>query len=154
MLLICLSIFQEYVRLPRSFVRDNIHDVAPSVMLCDPVGNMFEVVVQKKKNEAVFAEGWSSIGKFYGLHLGGWVKLVYVRSDRFLIQVRDKLDQQVCYPLPPTVSWIGESPKSIECVNEDGFVSHFANICQKPDFFHILEKTLTPNDVVSGLLVI
>lgn len=92
------SIFQDSVRLPRMFNREHLHDVAPSVILSDPVGNMFQLVVQKKKNEAYFVQGWNALGKFYGLHLGGWIRLVFVRSDRFLMTIKTDLIKRLFIP--------------------------------------------------------
>lgn len=122
-------------------------------MLCDPAGNMFQVAVQRKQNELYFVDGWIGVGKFYGILLGGWVRLIFVRSDRFIIQVRNRLDQEIHYPSPPRVSWIGDVPKTIDSGTIDNVFSHLAMLSPKTDFFHVLEKILTTNDVVSGYLV-
>lgn len=128
---------QEIVKLPRMFNQEHVREIAPTVIFCDPAGNMFQVVVAKTLNKAYFTQGWNAVGKFYGLYLGGWVRLVFARSDLFLIQLRDRLDHQVFYPPPPRIV----------------VVNHYANLCKKPDIFYVFEKNLTHTDVNSDFLV-
>lgn len=75
------------MRLPRRFNNNHLHEVSDILLLCDPAGNMFEVVLEKLLGEAFFVQGWNAVGKFYGLHFRGWVRLVYVRCDRMLIKL-------------------------------------------------------------------
>lgn len=117
------------------------------------MGNLFHVRIQKINGQAVFVQGWKEIGNYYGLKLGGWARLVYVRSDRFLINMRDRLDQEVIYPTPKKVLWLGETPKLLKSLIGDCEPSHMATLCQKPDLFHVLEKTLTLADLITGRLV-
>lgn len=79
--------------------------------------------------------------------------MVFIRSERFLIQVRDRLNQEDSYRSPPRVSWIEELPRSMDGPRGDSGLAHFTDLCQKPYLFHVLEFFLTLNDVVSGSLV-
>lgn len=135
------------------FSTEHVHEVAESVLLCDPKGNMFQVLVQKREGEAYFGQGWNEVGKFYGLELGGWARLIYARSDRFLIKLKDRLDLEVDYPSPPTITWLGDTPQKLAACTGDIATCQFVTICQKPDLFHVLEKTLTVADIYSGRLV-
>lgn len=74
---------QDIVKLPRIFNNTHLDEVAPNAFLCDPVGNMFEVFVQKRYNEAYFTQGWKNLGKFYGLFVGGWVRLFLLKVTGF-----------------------------------------------------------------------
>lgn len=123
------------------------------MLLCDPIGNMFEVMIDKRNGQVFFGQGWNGVGKFYGLYLGGWARIVFVRTDLFVNKLRDRLDREVIYPIPTMICWLGETPKNISHVGNYVVLNNFANVCQKPGFFHILEKTLTYGDVYSGRLV-
>lgn len=68
------------------------------------------------------------MGKFYRLFLGGWVGLVYAGSDRFLLNVRTKLDEEIMLELCRL-------------------------FIKKPNFFHVLWKKLTYTDVTTDFLV-
>lgn len=123
-------------------------------MLCDPAGNMFQVAVEVRYAEAYFIQGWTAVGRFYGLNLGAWARLVFVAADMFLVNFTDRLDHPVFYPLPAKIFLLRHPPRVVEYPRADLVASHYANICKKPDFFHTLEKELTLTDVTSGFLVI
>lgn len=114
---------------------------------------MFQIAVQKVFTEVYFVEGWNQVGKFYGLQIGGWVRLVFVGWDMFLIQLRDRLDHPVTYPLPAKIHCLGQLPTVLDYPRADPVASNYSSICKKPAMFHTLDKTLTYDDVHSGLLV-
>lgn len=115
---------------------------------------MFHLAVEKRYSEAYFTEGWTAVGKFYGLQFGGWVRLVFVACDVFLMQLRDRLDHPVNYPLPAKIHRLGQDTKTLDYPRTDPVASHYSTICKKADIFHCLDKTLTNIDVTSGFLVI
>lgn len=53
------------------------------------------------------------MGRYYGLHLGGWVRMVYVRKDRFFIEVRDRLQASPFTVGPPKIIRLGQEPTLI-----------------------------------------
>lgn len=135
------------------FNMQHLKNVAPKVLLCDPAGNIFQVVVEIKKEEAMFTQGWNAVGKFYGLHLGGWVRLVFAGSDLFMMQLKDRLDRNVHYPVPARYVGVGDQPVIIGALQKEAVTNPCDQICRKPDFFHLLEKELTQVDVTTGFLV-
>lgn len=81
------------------------------------------------------------------------MRLVFAKSDRFFMQLRNMLDQEVMYPTPPKVCWLGEGPRVIVgCGGNLGF-NRFASICHLPNFFHILTKKSTALDINGGFVV-
>lgn len=127
--------------------------MSSKVLLCDPAGNIFHVAVEIKNHEAFFTHGWNAVGRFYGLLLGGWARIVFTGSDIFLMELRDRLDQQVHYPSPAMFSRIDGPPMVIGDFQRQAVTNHCDKICRKPGIFFIIEKDLTGNDLTTGFLV-
>lgn len=135
------------------FNQQHIKHIAEKVMLCDPAGNMLQVGVKIRNYEAYFVNGWIGVGKFYGLEVGCWFRIVFIASNMFLITIRDRLDQPVNYPFPPKVSFLGYPPTAISYPRNVCLANNDAYIFKKPDFYHTLQFNLTYSDIVSGFLV-
>lgn len=131
----------------------HLQEVSSKVLLYDPTGNIFQVAVEIRNEEAFFTHGWSAVGKFYGLILGGWARVVFTGSDIFLMQLRDRLDQQVQYPSPVKFSRIDTPPMVIGDFQRHAVTNHCGQICRKPGIFFVIEKDLTKKDLTSGFLV-
>lgn len=149
---LCLGM-QLNVKLPDLFARQHLDQVSFLVMLCDPVGNEFQVIVRKFDGNAYFTTGWRDMGLFYCLHEGGVVRLVYVRNDKCFIKVKDRFGDEVDYPTPPRIFRLGREP-----VPNSGFASFLGEqflrqLARVPTIYYTLYKTLTFNDVHSGKLV-
>lgn len=135
------------------FNEQHSHQIHPTVRLCDPAGNILQVGVEVRHGEAYFVDGWNNVATFYGLHQGGWARLIFVASDMFLVTFRDRLDRPVCYPFPGKICLLNQTPRVVEYPRPDMVPTNYSTICKKPDMYHSLEFELTHTDVTSGFLV-
>jgi len=73
------------------------------VTLIDPGLNQFEVVVDKYDGKLCFSHGIKELNKAYQLEHGGWMSLIHVVPQLFVIRVHDRHDYEIKYPiyLPP-----------------------------------------------------
>ncbi|GAU50462.1 hypothetical protein TSUD_240600 [Trifolium subterraneum] len=110
--------------------------------------NQIQVSVERKNDKIYFVQGWYRLKDFYGIHLGGWLTILYISPTIFHIRVRKNTGIEVQYPdqTPPQRILLntpfGEGPSN-------GPIPLFASAAV---FSHRLEKTLTSSDVESGTL--
>lgn len=124
------------------------------MVLFDSTGNQFEVVVVKRGSDVFFTQGWSQMGRFYGLHLGGWIQMMYVRFDRFFVEIRDRF---LVYPYtvgPPKIIRLGQEPALIQ---DDDLISNSLDqsmyVGRVPTLVFTLYKTLDIAEKTSLFLV-
>jgi hypothetical protein len=119
------------------------------VILEDPNKNQIQVSIEKKNAKIYFARGWTRLRHFYRLGSGGWVTLLYINPTLFQIKVWKITGIEIAYPQadPPHRLMLHE--QSSECFT-NGPVPYYESPAK---FMHTLEKTLSPTDVGSGVLV-
>lgn len=72
------------------------------VTLTDPKGNVTFMKVMKGKGFVFLTDAWKFLGKFYGLYIGGWIRLSYNNeSGNFDIEVANHDQKEVEYPPVP-----------------------------------------------------
>lgn len=94
-------LYQPFGRLPTFFSRMYPNDVSMHAELLDPVGNLNFLRVEKIGKDCYFTNGWAHFCRFYGLQLGGWLKLVYVRRGHFEIKIKTYKFVEWIYPPIP-----------------------------------------------------
>jgi hypothetical protein len=72
------------------FSRDFGHDVRRIATLTDPLGNQFEVLVEKINGNVYLTWGWSALKDFYNICVGAWVILRYTGLGQFGIILKDR----------------------------------------------------------------
>jgi hypothetical protein len=68
------------------------------VTLVDPALNQFEVVVDKQHGKLCFTHGSAELNKAYQLKHGGWMYLIHVLPQLFVIRVYDRHAYEIKYP--------------------------------------------------------
>ena len=73
------------------------------VTLVDAALNQFEVVVDKHDGKLCFTYGLEELNKAYKLDQGGWMYLIHVLPQVFVIRVYDRHDYEINYSMfdPP-----------------------------------------------------
>jgi hypothetical protein len=72
------------------FSRDFGHDVRRIATLTDPLGNQFEVLVEKINGNVYLTWRWSALKDFYNICVGAWVILRYTGLGQFGIILKDR----------------------------------------------------------------
>lgn len=139
--------------MPTRFAKRYFDDVPSHVVLTDPVGNEFDVVIIKQYGKVVLT-GCLRIGKFYGLHLGDDFRMVYLGMGKFIMQVFNNYGDEVVYPplitnlpvVPAGVNRVGNATDNAggpSClVGEDEL-----------DYYMLYGTKLTQQDMVKSHLV-
>lgn len=141
------------MKLPELFNQQHIDEVSFLVMLCDPVGNEFQIIVRKFDGQAYFTTGSHEMGLYYRLHGGGIVRVVYARNNKCFIKVKDKSGDEVQYPTPPKIFILGHQPVANDAFDFLIGEQYLRQLDRVPTLFHTLYKRLTRDDVFTGKLV-
>jgi len=89
---------QEYLLLGTSLTKEIGNELNRYVTLIDSALNQFEVVVDKYFDKLCFTHGLQEINKTYQLERGGWMSLIHVLPQLFVIRVHDRHDYEIKYP--------------------------------------------------------
>jgi len=73
-------------------------EVAPFVMIRDPNQNEIELGVEKKNGKVYFSAGWEILQRFYKIHGGTWITVVYANRHLFLFEIRNMHGEELVYP--------------------------------------------------------
>jgi len=125
--------------LPQCFAKELGIHVDDRVILRDPNHNMIVVYVDKNRDKVYLRQGWLRLKDVYGINLGAWITLTYVRSNLFLIRIKRRTGVEITYPSNPSLAvprYI--TPKGVVCLVH---------------FFHTTVKVLDSADILSGYLV-
>jgi hypothetical protein len=93
-------------QLPSFFTRAHGPNVNQYVILNDVVHNQFEILIQEKDHELYFTRGWNELKNFYIMKFGGWIKIIYLQPNRFVMHITNKFGKGVTLPIynPPHVT--------------------------------------------------
>jgi hypothetical protein len=138
------------------FSQDFGHDVRRFARLTDPLGNQFEVLVEKINGHVYLMWGWKALKDFYNICLGAWIILRYTGMGQFGIVLKDRFGILIDPPtfVPPmkfkldlsrvTPEFVDDLPEDIELLSytHDG-----------ASFGIEYEKKLIYYDINDGFLV-
>ncbi|XLU23155.1 hypothetical protein S245_059221, partial [Arachis hypogaea] len=71
--------------LPSNFYRRFHDDLTSLLTFADCAGNELQVLIEKSPRMGIIVNGFRNFSSFYGLKLGGWLKVSYLGSNRFII---------------------------------------------------------------------
>ncbi|XLU46329.1 hypothetical protein S245_041143, partial [Arachis hypogaea] len=71
--------------LPSNFYRRFHDELASLLTFADCAGNELQVLIEKGPRTGIIVNGFRNFSSFYGLKLGGWLKVSYVGSNHFII---------------------------------------------------------------------
>lgn len=147
---------QGYAVMPKLFTRRLYGDIHESVYFIDPAGNRHRVAIDKVEGQIYMTDGWNELGTFYRIMCGGWMKMIYMTTGRFLIRVHHKFGEEVLYPTPPSLK--GEDDDEIptwdhEPEYEEPTLEEMHLPWGDVDFCHTLVKVITYADVFGEALV-
>ncbi|XLU81424.1 hypothetical protein S245_004844 [Arachis hypogaea] len=71
--------------LSSNFYRRFHDELASLLTFADCAGNELQVLIEKGPRTAIIVNSFRNFSSFYGLKLGGWLKVSYVGSNRFII---------------------------------------------------------------------
>jgi hypothetical protein len=124
-------------------------------VLNDPAYNEIEVLIEKVYDRFCFSHGWPELNGLYNLKHGAAVNLVYVQANRFVIQVKDRYEEEINYP--------SHNPPMSLRLNRDvfssGIVSLFTTCTNLPyrhdpnNFKFSFSKWLSDDEINKGFLV-
>jgi hypothetical protein len=89
---------QPSVLLPTLLVETMGSEFSRFAVLNDPAYNEIEVLIEKVYDRFCFSHVWPKLNGLYNMKHGAVVNLVYVQANRFVIQVKDRYEEEINYP--------------------------------------------------------
>lgn len=139
--------------MPALFTTKFYDEIPGQIVLADLPGNEFTLALVKDDRK-LFVAGWKNIGAFYGLHLGGFFRMVYLGQGGFFIQVFNNYGDEVVYPPLPITQPSPATPTNVEGVGETVLpLPENSAAGAPPDFFLAYSKDLTFGDITKNFLI-
>lgn len=123
--------------------------IPPHVKLVDPRGNVQHLTVVKEGTRVYFTDGWSRMGKYYGLDNGGSIRLEYKGLGHFDIHVKDNYGHEVFYPNKTHYNMLGDKFNPIQIPDEDPQLI----VVDEIKFIEVATKILSFDEVIGIKLV-